>query len=407
MLSLDEDDPLINEVAPNFAGDPQGLSKHYRVLAMRCLAADGMMWRHNLRTLQSLVLLIYATSHSQTRSSTWALLGTTYHIALAIGCHVDPSQLSLGLVESEERRRCWAGLVMLYTIQNSSLQNLDVRPLSQNVELPADINDTDLLYGRPTSSCHRPTQMTYVLYKFQLYRLSAKINSLLLGQSHPPLCEISRLETEIRAEKEKWDLRYHIDNAEQKLPLHHQVQLYILQGYSHHMTLLLLRSQFLEPKSHVASRDRCINSALELLTIHRILFEAHEYRPYRWYTLGLGSFYGFHACTLLATVLLDQSHAALHSHLRDQLVQAIARFESVQWRSSICQYAGGTLRKLLSTIPTNNAEHSGLAAGTLDYPTLDLDSAFPDLVQFQYDVGQFACDLLDPIDWMAPPILAA
>lgn len=408
VLSLDDDDSLINEVNLDFAGDPHGLSKHYRSLAMRCLAADGVMWRHNLRTLQSLVLLIYAMSHSQAGSSTWTLLGTTYQIALAIGCHVDPSQLGLGLVESEERRRCWAGLVMLYTIQNSALQNLDTRCLSQDVDLPADLNDTDLLYGQPTSSSQRPTQMSYLLYKFQLYQISTKINSLLLGQSRPPLCEISRLETEIFVEKEKWDLRYHMDNAQQQLPLHHQVQLYILHGYSHHMVLLLLRSQILGTSSHADSSDRCIKSAVELLRIHGILFEAYEYRPYRWYTLGLGSFYAFHACTLLVTVLLDQGHAELHDRLRDQLEQTIRRLESAQWRSSICKHATRTLHKLLTTLPTNNMQHAEPVVGTLEYPMFDLQGYLGDSGQaYPFDVGQFAFDLLDPLDWMAPPILAA
>jgi hypothetical protein len=44
---------------------------------MKCLANEGVFWgRHTLKSLQALVMLGYAMSHSQ--GETWALLGEFY-----------------------------------------------------------------------------------------------------------------------------------------------------------------------------------------------------------------------------------------------------------------------------------------------------------------------------------------
>ena len=41
---------------------------------MKCLAKQGVFWgRHNVRSLQALIMLIYAMGHSQ--DHTWILLG--------------------------------------------------------------------------------------------------------------------------------------------------------------------------------------------------------------------------------------------------------------------------------------------------------------------------------------------
>lgn len=41
---------------------------------MKCLAKQGVFWgKHNIQSLQALVLLVYAMGHSQ--DPTWVLLG--------------------------------------------------------------------------------------------------------------------------------------------------------------------------------------------------------------------------------------------------------------------------------------------------------------------------------------------
>nr|KMM65636.1 hypothetical protein CPAG_01982 [Coccidioides posadasii RMSCC 3488] len=61
-----------------------------------------------------------ATAAANTRvvQRCWVLIGVSHHVAIAIGCHLDPDHFRLGTVEAEKRRRCWAALVILYMRKN-------------------------------------------------------------------------------------------------------------------------------------------------------------------------------------------------------------------------------------------------------------------------------------------------
>jgi len=64
----------------------------------------------------------------------------TYNVTIALACHIDPSAFNVDPIQREERRRCWAGLMMLYTIQNTALGNPDPSwKISNDVQLPADV----------------------------------------------------------------------------------------------------------------------------------------------------------------------------------------------------------------------------------------------------------------------------
>lgn len=149
------------------------LSERYRSLAMRCLEADHYLWNHNVLTLQALVLLIYGIGHSHGQA--WTLLGLAHHLALSIGAHIDPSAFDLDIVECEERRRCWAGLKMLYTSQNTAMGHIGLAHpfLPSNCRRPLDVDDDDLVPGHVevarTTDSGKATQMTYLLLKFRLY----------------------------------------------------------------------------------------------------------------------------------------------------------------------------------------------------------------------------------------------
>jgi hypothetical protein len=141
VTGLEEDDSLLRGLGRgnDACNNIRVLSRQYREAAMKCLAKQGVLWgRHNVQSLQALIMLIYAMGHS--KEPTWVLfgrlflvfwyslligLGMTYNVAIALACHIDPSTFNLDPIQSEERRRCWAGLMMLYTIQNTALGNPD------------------------------------------------------------------------------------------------------------------------------------------------------------------------------------------------------------------------------------------------------------------------------------------
>ncbi len=115
---------------------------------MKSLVADGFKWRHNLDTVKTLVPMIYSLSH--TDGPAWSLLGTTLHIAAAIGCHVYPKNPgNMHIIEAGERRRCWAALRMLYTIQSTCLGNIAPITITADVKLPADLDNDELAHGNP------------------------------------------------------------------------------------------------------------------------------------------------------------------------------------------------------------------------------------------------------------------
>jgi hypothetical protein len=106
VTALDEESTLPYDLGWNdsMMNNIASLQSRYRMAAMQCLAADQYLWKHNMQTLQALILLIYGINHSH--GQTWALLGTSYNIALSLGCHIDPDAFGLDIVQCEERRRC-------------------------------------------------------------------------------------------------------------------------------------------------------------------------------------------------------------------------------------------------------------------------------------------------------------
>ncbi len=351
MNALNDDDLLLSDLGRevNPAANMRNLSSRYRTASFRCLAADQFLWQHNMRTLQALVLLIYSLNHSHAQS--WPLLGLTYNIALALGCHIDPDNFDMTLLEREERRRCWAGLMMMYTIQNTSLGNLDPRPPLNRVRLPADVDDQDLVDGHVVERPGVPTQMTYIIFKFRLYDMASGICQNLFGSSsRPSRSTVLIFDRKIASEQEAWNAKF---LATLPLPAHHLVHFNILYSYSYQLTLLLHRPFFTVKRGEEVlegareSRDRCIHAARSIIDIHKDLFESKDFKPYQWYNCGFGSFHAFHGAVVLAVVLLYPEAGDDTAGILGVLQDCLARFEIMSERSNICAKGTPVLKALL------------------------------------------------------------
>jgi hypothetical protein len=275
----------------------------------------------------------------------------THSIAIALGCHVDPDNFDLNPIQCEERRRCFAGLTMLYTIQNTALGNPDPSwQLRQSVHLPADVNDVDITLSGICSPAPGPSQMTYLLFKFRLYDLTASICKEVFTAT-PSRASIQRLDQKICAAQESWDSRYLADSSTEALPAHHAVHLHILHGYSHQLFLLLHRPFFAQSAIGLdapnESQIRCIASAEALLDIHRLLWETPRYNKYRWYTNGLGSFHAFHAAAVLAVALEMPIYRPHWRKFEKELEDTAVRFEASAGRSKICKNAAKIIKFLM------------------------------------------------------------
>jgi hypothetical protein len=276
----------------------------------------------------------------------------TYNVSTALACHVDPENFNLDPIQCEERRRCWAGLIMQYTIQNTFLGNPDPsRRINYAVKLPADVNDTDVMLSGIRENVSGPTQMSYLLFKFRLYEISAEICHQTFTSTEPSRSVIQELDHKICVAQETWDNRYLSDSTFEALPTHHAVHLHILHAYAHQLFLLLHRPFFARSILGLdvpnESQIRCIASAEALLDIHRILLETPSFRPYMWYTNGLGSFHAFHAAVVLAVALLMPIYKPQYPKFKNTLDETLKRFEESAGRSKICEKSIKILRFLL------------------------------------------------------------
>ncbi|OQE04373.1 hypothetical protein PENVUL_c034G01157 [Penicillium vulpinum] len=354
--ALDDDHPLLSDLGRERAvsRNIKVLSARYRSAALRCLAADGVMSRHSINSLQALVLVNYARVHRGL--PIWTLLGFTHHVAISMGCHLDPERFTLGPIEREERRRVWAGLMMLYTIQNTAFGSLNQQTLSQDVKMPADIDDVDLLTSpslkRPTSTFPRPTQMTYLLLNFRLYKISSKVCETIFSYPNTSRFTTSHLEAEIMSVREMVDARYIID-TNKPLLVHHQANHHILYSQIHQLLLLLLRPilcRYLQGEitpETCATRAKCIASAKASLAIFDTLLETPAFKPYKWYTSGLGSFHAFHAAVTLAVILLIPEGQSEYEEIKDILDRALDMFASLSVRSVFCSKAVPIIRQMI------------------------------------------------------------
>lgn len=354
--ALDAEDPLLQDLSrkPTTSARMTDLSERYRTAAMKCLEADNYMWSHNVSTLQALILLIYGINHGYGQS--WTLLGLTYNLALSIGCHIDPSHFGLDQVECEERRRCWAGLMMLYTVQNTSMGNLGLPNISSTTRSPADINDAELVLGRADTDLEKTSaqasQMSYLLLKFRLYRICSDICTQVLDVRRASSGTIARLDESIKAEQKHWEEKYLTHTRSAPLPTYHIVHLNILYGYSHQLNLLLYRPAFIDRSSanvsiHEMSVQSCLESAKCLLGIHATFCDSPAFAPFMWYNRGLGSFHAFHAAMVLVAIMCICHDTAMFAELRHLLQQCEARFNAMTDLSPVCRKAAPVLRRFL------------------------------------------------------------
>lgn len=355
VTAIDKESIVLSDLGreASAAESARSLAAKYRQAAMKCLIVDNFMWQHNLQTLQCLVLLIYAINHAQ--GPAWALLGTTLNIAIALGCHIDPALLNLHPVEVQERRRTWAGLMMLYTIQNTCLGNLAPLTIENNVQLPADVEDetimTESLHEamykiKPLSNRNQPTKMSYILFKFRLYSIASSICILSSEEPPPALNKIqaldNQIQTELRAQSERF-------SGQVGLPLYHQAHSFILNNYTNHLILILHRIYLMKPEGFEnailkISYEKCEEAALAILSNHETLSLRHEFQPYSWYIHGLGSFHAFLAISTLLVLLRKEYFTPTPKHLILLVMQrCLRRFHESARHSEICNRAASIL----------------------------------------------------------------
>ncbi|KAL4863653.1 hypothetical protein BDV12DRAFT_206348 [Aspergillus spectabilis] len=308
--TLDANDSILADISG--APDIPSANYRFRTAAMICLSQDQFLIRHSLSTLEALLLLIYTISNHEGAERAWTLLGLTLNIAITLKCNLQPEAPLLSHIDTQRRRRCWAGILILHTYQATFFRDIDMSSLL-NIEatMPADVNDNDIEDSSIATPSTQPTQMSVMKFKIEMFQLSTKICRHLSSSSKYDEAVLSIFDNSFPSVLDPSSYAHWC----------------ILQLYAHY-------SYF-----QSASRAKCIKSGIALLDVHCQLCELPRLRHYRWLSSGLTSFYAIHGAIALASCLLDEPVTIdLSSYLPD-FDAAVARIYALQSESQICAKA--------------------------------------------------------------------
>ncbi|KAE8151212.1 fungal-specific transcription factor domain-containing protein [Aspergillus avenaceus] len=401
LSTLDESDPRLASFRSQLPSSPTRVSgtafvtvsmpRRLLRTAMTCLLQDNFFIRHKFSIFEALLIVIYTFTHNETVDQGWALLGMALNIGIALRCNVDQS---LSPIETERRRRCWAGLLTLHTYQGILFRDVDMSYLLKiNAPLPADVNDSDITENGifQPSSRSEPTQMSVMMAKLRLFRLSTQICRHISGPSRLDQRSLHEFDAAIAEEQKQWDSIYMVDGSLNILDSNSYAYWCILQTYAHPLYLLLHRP-FHHSKSACflpRSRERCISSGMELISIHRQLYEAPLLRNYLWLLSGVTSLKALHAAVALNSCIQDTPSVVDLGHdlnsFREEIENLVTRVKDLSGQSNICLRAYRILR------------HLQAQAGTGNLPTENLETPFEDLFENWTDIREWMDS--DLINW--------
>lgn len=333
--------------------DLSTLSQSYRTASMMCLSQDQFLVRHNLNTLEALLVIITTISDTEGAEHGWALLGNALNIAIALRCHTDPAEPNC--IKRERRRRCWAGIMMLHTDQALLFRDTDLTYLCEmKAALPVNANDIDITEDAVTAQADdgpvpKPSDMTLLRFQSRLFHLATDVCNAISKPNLNLDDELhSRLDAAVRQEQQKWDKLYLIEGGRSVLDTAGYAHWCVLQTYAHQLYLLLHRPYHSSRSAQFRpeSREKCITSALALMDIHRQLYDLPRLKPYRWMIHGSISCNALHGAVALTSCVLDMPRdPSVSAHIA--VINATAhRIETLRKSSPACANIYVILRHL-------------------------------------------------------------
>ncbi|KAL6900431.1 hypothetical protein GGI43DRAFT_405403 [Trichoderma evansii] len=350
------------------------LSQKYRDAALSALSQDQFLVRHNLSTLEALLILIHTISHSEGAERGWTLLGSALNTGIALRCHVESSHGKS--VDKERRSRCWAGILILHTYQALLFRDIDLSFLLRiKARIPAGLDDNytrdspvlESLYPLPINQ--RPNT-PMMMFQIRLFELSNRVCSHVSGKESLHEESLKALDSAVLDEQQQWDSAYLIDGAPSILDTHSYAHWCILQTYAHQLYLLLHRPfhQSRSTQFRPESRARCIKSGTALLDLHRQFYELPRLQCYRWLVNGTLSCNALHGAVALTSCLLDMPDDPDLAHYQSMIDAAVLRLGALHKKSPACTNIYPIMRHLRSRISLRQPVHSSAAniAGGFD-----------------------------------------
>lgn len=335
----------------SFARDLSVLSQKYRNAAMMALSQDQFLVRHDISTLEALLILVHMISHNEGPEYGWALLGSATNIAMALKCHIDGPVPNC--LERQRRRRCWAGILIIHTYQALCFRDIDLTfLLNMKATMPAWVNDNDITENSITDvSSHSPsrlTDMTLIKFQVRLFQLSTQICSHISGSDKLNQTILHQFDAAVSKEQTEWDSVYLVNGGRSILNTAGYAHWCTLQTYAHQLYLLLHRPFHSSRSNHfrAESREKCIQSGLALLDIHHQFFELPRLKCYRWLVKGAISCNALHGAVALTSCMLDMpGDLDLKEHI-SAIDAAVVRMEALKMKSPACSNVYRVLRCL-------------------------------------------------------------
>lgn len=345
--TIPDPDPALIEIWQDNQPLPRDISsfaQRYRDAALMCLAQDQFLVRHNLNTLEALLVIIHTISDSEGAEFGWALLGNALHIAIALRCHTNVVEPNC--IKRERRRRCWAGVVILHTYQALLFRDTDLSFLcNMKAPMPADANDNDiredtiLTQPDPRIPGAGPTQMSLMRFKIRLFHLSTDICNHIASPDRLKEEALARFDSRILEEQQEWDSLYLVDGTRSILDTAGYAHWCILQTYAHQLYLLLHRPFHNSRSGHfrIESREKCVKSSMALMDIHRQFYELPLLKAYRWLVHGTISCNALHGAVALTSCLLDMPQGSTDFSSYVATIDAtVHRLETLRRSSPAC-----------------------------------------------------------------------
>ncbi|EXK28215.1 hypothetical protein FOCG_12759 [Fusarium oxysporum f. sp. radicis-lycopersici 26381] len=329
------------------------LSQKYRNAAMTALSQDQFLVRHDLSTLEALLILVHMISHNEGPEYGWALLGSALNIAIALRCHTDIE--GPNCIEQERRRRCWAGILIIHTYQALCFRDIDLTfLLNMKATMPAWVNDKDIqehsIKQSPKDSPCEFTDTSLLKFQVRLFQLSTQICSHISGDDKLNTTILHQYDTAVAKEQLQWDAAYLVNGRRSILNTAGYAHWCMLQTYAHQLYLLLHRPFHSSKASHfrAESRDKCIKSGLALLDVHHQFYELPRLKCYRWLVKGAISCNALHGAVALTSCMLDMpDDSDLTEHIF-AIDAAITRMEALKMKSPACSSVYRVIRCLRS-----------------------------------------------------------
>jgi hypothetical protein len=342
--TVDFDDPVIAqwlaERQSRQIQDPAALSRSLRGMALNCLFQDEFIVRHDLNSLEALLILIYSVCHNEGVERSWTLLGMALNMAIALKCN--KTSILPDTVIQERRQRCWAGIQLLHTYQGILFRDVDISHLLKlETNLPMESNISGNWREPSIRSTDGHDDKWLMRFKLRLFRLSTE---LCCHMSKPtPIYDafLIRLEKQISDEQDQWDKTFLINGIPSVLDTASYAHWCILQTYAHQLYLLIHRPFHRSHSPHFRpeSRDMCLKSGRALLDLHAKFYHLPRLRYYRWLVRGMTSFNALQGAVALTSCLLDAPVNASSAADCEELDMMIVRLQGLQDSSPICKKA--------------------------------------------------------------------